>query len=117
MDEAPYLSRRMAALDPAAAHERLSLLQHLRSSAALVGSTDGTSYTCPPRLHRWCAAAAALAIAPWALLLVHLTGCKTAWKDRDQRPLSMNCRRPAVGLPWWTAGIASEKPRRQVIHG
>lgn len=65
---------RIAALDPAAAHERLNLLQHLRTSAAMVGSTDGTLYTCLPRLHRWCAAAAALAIASWALLLVHLTG-------------------------------------------
>ena len=67
MGGARYLSMRKSTLAPAAADERPSSVQHLRCSAAPVGSTDSTSHCCPPRLRRSCAAAEALATAStWA---------------------------------------------------
>ena len=67
MGGARYLSMRMSKLAPAAADERPSSVQHLRCSAAPVGSTDSTLHCCPPRLRRSCAAAEALATAStWA---------------------------------------------------
>ena len=63
MGGARYLSMRMSKLAPAAADEKPSSVQHLRCSAAPVGSTDSTLHCCPPRLRRSCAAAEALATA------------------------------------------------------
>ena len=111
MGGARYLSMRMSKLAPAAADERPSSVQHLRCSAAPVGSTDSTLHCCPPRLRRSCAAAEALATAStWAArrpphrLYGRPEGPDSAFTVKEVPGGT------AVGLPRPTPAAPGEKP-------
>ena len=119
MGGARYLSMRMSTLAPAAADERPSSVQHLRCSAAPVGSTDSTSHCCPPRR----SAARAPQQKHWpprrrAQLVDHLTGCTADWNYRNQRSPS---KKSSVGPQWDCRGRRRRRQREatslRVIHG